>query len=516
MRAAVLVSLAVVGLCAVAAACGSGEPAAPGQAPSLEAGAAPGKAVPTWYRDVEPLVQTACAGCHVANGTGGFLLDRETAVLLAAFLAERVASRIMPPWPPGRGGPAIVDARALDDAAIATITAWAAGGTPFGDERDHVERPARTSRLPARTPDLHLAVPLEGAYRRPDNAFVSDEVRCFVLDLPAAAAGGAAIIAAKWQAAHPVGIHSLSGVPLDAEAARRAHARERADGRAGFECGGGLGDLAHGPPLGANGTGAAGDGSSLPDGTAVRVPAGGAVLMRIHYAAAHLGEVADASGVDLWLARETEPVRPLELVTITAPSELPCPTGPSADAADACSRDHAFSRLAGGDAAEVRARADALLAACGTSLEAYTARLPFAASAPDHFAIPSSCASALPFDGVIRVVHPRMLTHGAGIRVEAERADGSYGVLVDIPSWRWAWDGAYVLEQGVAVQAGRKVRVSCTFDNGAAAQWSALTGEPGHDSAARPPFLAPGYVIGAPSRAAETCTAFLGVERTSS
>lgn len=192
---------------AVAAACGSGEPAAPGQAPSLEAGAAPGKAVPTWYRDVEPIVQTACAGCHVANGTGGFLLDRETAVLLAAFLAERVASRIMPPWPPGRGGPAIVDARALDDAAIATITAWAAGGTPLGDERDHVERPARTSRLPARTPDLHLAVPLEGAYRRPDNASVSDEVRCFVLDLPAAAAGGAAIIAAKWQAAHPVGIH---------------------------------------------------------------------------------------------------------------------------------------------------------------------------------------------------------------------------------------------------------------------------------------------------------------------
>jgi len=109
-----------------------------------------------------------------------------------------------------------------------------------------------------------------------------------------------------------------------------------------------------------------------------------------------------------------------------------------------------------------------------------------------------------------------MLTHGAGIRVEAERADGSYGVLVDIPSWRWAWDGAYVLEQGAAVQAGRKVRVSCTFDNGAAAQWSALTGEPGHDSAARPPFLAPGYVIGAPNRAAETCTAFLGVERTSS
>ena len=249
MRALVLAILGLVA-CGSSAAPG-GEAPAPAIAPTLPT-------VPTWYRDVEPIVQTACAGCHVAQGTGGFLLDRETAVLLATFLSERVAARTMPPWPPGRAGPALVDARALDDPQIATITAWAAGGTPLGDPRDHVERPARSAQLPARAPDLHLAVSPADAYQRPGSAFVSDEVRCFVLDLPqtAALADGAWVTAAKWQAAHPIGIHSLSGLPLDAESARLAHARERKDGRPGFECAGGLGAIAHGPPLGANGTGA--------------------------------------------------------------------------------------------------------------------------------------------------------------------------------------------------------------------------------------------------------------------
>ncbi len=509
MRARVLAMSGLV-------ACGSS--AATSAEVPVEAGAPALTAAPTWYRDVEPIVQTECVGCHVAQGTGGFLLDRETAVLLASFISERVAARTMPPWPPGKAGPALVDARALDDAQIATITAWAAGGTPLGDPRDHAERPARAARLPARAPELHLAVPAAGAYQRPANAFVSDEVRCFVLDLPqtAALAGGAWVTAAKWQAAHPVGIHSLSGVPLDAGGARLAHARERNDGRPGFECAGGLGAIAHGPPLGANGTGAAADGSMLPARTAVHVPAGGAIVMRIHYAVLHLGDVTDASSVDLWLASDEERprLRALELVTVTAPAELPCPTGPSALATSTCSRDNAFTRLAADDAAAARARADALLAACGTTIDGYSARLPFSATVPDHFPIPSSCASAMPFDGTVRVVHPRMLTRGSSIRVEAERADGSFEILVDIPAWRWAWDGAYVLEQGVAVRAGATLRVSCMFDNGAAAQWSSLTGEPAHDSAARPPFLAPAYVVGAASRAGESCTAFLGVERT--
>jgi hypothetical protein len=99
------------------------------------------------------------------------------------------------------------------------------------------------------------------------------------------------------------------------------------------------------------------------------------------------------------------------------------------------------------------------------------------------------------------------------VSVEAEQDDGSFRPVLDIPRWNWAFESAYALEQGVPVRAGKHLRVSCTFDNGLANQWSALTGEPGHGAPARPPQLAPGYLIAAPSRAAESCTVYLGIER---
>ena len=84
MRARVLAMSGLV-------ACGSS--AATSVEVPVEAGAPALTAAPTWYRDVEPIVQTECVGCHVAQGTGGFLLDRETAVLLASFISEQVAAR---------------------------------------------------------------------------------------------------------------------------------------------------------------------------------------------------------------------------------------------------------------------------------------------------------------------------------------------------------------------------------------------------------------------------------------
>src|SRR4051794_15867668 len=98
---AVLVSTLV----ACAAACTTGDVAAPadevarlGGEPSLP------PVVPTWFHDVEPIVQRACIGCHVDKGTGSFPLDKLTTTALATLVAEQVSSRNMPPWPPARGG----------------------------------------------------------------------------------------------------------------------------------------------------------------------------------------------------------------------------------------------------------------------------------------------------------------------------------------------------------------------------------------------------------------------------
>jgi hypothetical protein len=507
-----VVSVALFALAASAGgACDSGDAPAPSPAfgpapPTVDAG----RPAPTWFRDVEPIVQVECAGCHAADGTGGFPLDQATTTSLASLVAERVSARDMPPWPPARGGASIASSRMLDDADVATITTWAAAGAPAGNPVDHVERSPRVFAVPPRAPDLRLAMSSADAYQQPSNQFVTDEIRCFVLDLPASSVG-VWVTAARWRAGTPVGVHNLGGVVLDATAAVAARARSHRDGRAGFECGGGLGDVERSgrPSLAANGTGGAFDGATiLPPAAAVRIPAGGAVLMRAHYAVKHLSNASDRSGVDLWLA-DTSRVRPLVTAAVSAPVEVPCPSGVSLDPGNPCSRDNAFARLAPGDPSAARARADALLATCGTTLEA-AAR---ATGDADHSFVTTSCTSVAPFDGTIRVVDAHMQTRGASVRVESEQGDGSWKVVLDIPRWRWAWEGAYLLDGGVPVRAGKRLRVSCRFDNGASNQWSALTGEPGHDAPARPPLLAPGYLVAAPHRAAEACTAYLGIER---
>jgi hypothetical protein len=517
--------VSVAGASLIGLACAGGDAASPVNdiSPLAPApvGAAASATTPTWYHDVEPIVQVECAGCHTATGPGAFPLDRFTTVSIGDLVAENVSRREMPPWPPNADGTnvaALEGARVLSDEAIATIVAWWAGGAPDGDIRDHVDRAPRVGAVPPGAPGLHLELADGDSYGVPANQFITDEVRCFVVDLPASMPG-VWITAARWNSTAPIGIRAIGGVALDATAARAARLRERKDGRAGFECGGGFGDVPESPWIGGSGISVPGDGATiLPAGNAVRLMAGGAILMRVHYAVKHLASAADRPSVDLWLASETErrTVRPLVSAGVAAPVEVPCPTGISLDPANACSRDNAFARLAAPDPTGARAAADARLAACGTTLAAATAPAVAAARATGtpSFLVSSVCASVVPWDGVARVVRGRMQTRGAEILVEAESSDGSWAAILDIPRWRWAFDSAYVLTQGVPVTAGKHLRVSCTFDNGLANQWSALTGEPGHDAPARPPVLAPGYLITAPNRAAEACEASIGIERT--
>lgn len=518
MRRFAVVSVTFGGLVAVA--CSStGDPAAPVLAASAPA-PLPSAGAPTWYRDVEPILQTACTQCHTTNGAGAFVLDRDTATAIAPFLAETVKDGKMPPWPPGPLSPPIADARTLDETSVATIVAWAAAGAPLGDARDHVERPSRARPLPARAPDLTLAIGDPRAYEAPASPFATDEVRCFVMETPPAlGTGDARVVAARFHAGAPVGVHDIGAVVVGAEAAAMLRAQSGADGRAGFECAGGLferGTELESVLLGAHDPGSGSAAATiLPEGTAAAIPAGGAVVMRVHYGVKHLAGARDRSTIDLWLASAAEAPKlaVLEHLTVDAPVEVPCPSGLATDPSSPCSRENAFVRFASVLANDARARADFRLGECGTKLEALTSTLAFASTSAPRFLVGTTCTRASPFAGTVRVVRPRMLTHGASIRVEAEQADGSWAIVVDVPRWRWSWAGAYVLERGVPIAAGRGLRVSCTFDNGDANQWSAQTGEPGHLGPARPPWLAPSYLVAAPHRAAERCAVDVAVER---
>ena len=95
--------------------------------------------VPTWARDVAPIIQRSCQQCHRADGIGPMpLLTYEQTVPFAPLIRYRVEQRIMPPWHLDKtvGIQEYANDISLSDDEIATIVRWADAGAPEGDPAD--------------------------------------------------------------------------------------------------------------------------------------------------------------------------------------------------------------------------------------------------------------------------------------------------------------------------------------------------------------------------------------------
>jgi hypothetical protein len=468
----------------------------------------------TWYRDIEPIAQEKCGACHVAGGMAPVVFDETTVQALAKTIVAKVRDRAMPPWPPGPLSKPLVGERALTDAEIDRITRWAEAGAPLGDRADHQQRASVASFDPGGPPDIRATMSASGVrYVPPENAKGTDEVRCFVVDL--ANAENLWLRAVRWVAGTPAGIHHIGGAVLTFEQASAARALSGKDGRPGYECAGGLRVPAT-SGLSASGAGAD-TGTLLPKDGGIFVPARASVVLSVHYVTANVkaARVPDDSGIELWISRDGDHRRPMLGFEVHAPSEMPCPSGVSSDPNDKCSRAYALSHVEGTPAKEAAATNDFLLRKCKTTLDEHYAKLSFARDGADasRFAITTSCEDALPYDGLVQVVHAHMHTRGASARIEAQKADGSWEILLDIPKYRWVWEGAYLMKEGFPVAAGRRVRMTCVYDNGTANQWSAVTGEPGHDGPAQAPLETPHYVVAGPNRGDDMCSAMITVQR---
>jgi Copper type II ascorbate-dependent monooxygenase, C-terminal domain len=107
--------------------------------PSRIAGAAPQlqdstKPNPTFYRDVLPILQSRCQGCHRAGGISALPLETfEQAQRKAAAVANAVASRTMPPWFADPKVGHFSNDPSLSAEEIATIASWSESGAPAGD-----------------------------------------------------------------------------------------------------------------------------------------------------------------------------------------------------------------------------------------------------------------------------------------------------------------------------------------------------------------------------------------------
>jgi len=392
MRRTSKVAGSVLGLL-LAAGCSGGSSAG-----SPDAGAQ----VLPYYGQVQALFQRNCQGCHVTGGFAPFPLETYAdARAHAAAIADAVGSRRMPPWKPAEGCRPLQGARRLPDADVATLVAWATGGTPEGDPGNAVSFSPPDGGL--QWVDLTLA-PDQPYAPKPS---LTDDYHCFLLD-PHLTSDRYLVGVDVEPGQRPLVHHVL----LFATTSQDALAADAADPDPGWTCFGGPGTP--GTPRLLGGWVPGTEATRFPEGTGIPLKAGEVVVMQIHYNLAAGPGVPDSTRVQMQLA-------------------------PGAVAKPA-------------------------------------ALLPFANLG---FSIPagatgytSSVQLGSPASGVLWGVLPHMHTKGRRVTV---KAGGS--CLVDIPSWDFHWQQAYLFSTPVPITVGTELSLSCTWDNptGAAVTWGEKT-----------------------------------------
>jgi tetratricopeptide (TPR) repeat protein/mono/diheme cytochrome c family protein len=145
--------------------------------------------VPTYTKDIGPLLSERCGMCHVADGSAPFsLLTYADAKRHATDIAAVTRTRYMPPWKADPDNGPFVGQHPLTDEEIDRIQQWVAGGAPQGDAGEISQDSAATTRRQQPSewrlgpPDLIVTLPQPYSLQ----AEGTDVFRIFVIPLPVA------------------------------------------------------------------------------------------------------------------------------------------------------------------------------------------------------------------------------------------------------------------------------------------------------------------------------------------
>ena len=438
---AVLLALGVP-LAAIAASQGGGAAAAPA-------------ATPSFTRDVAPLIQQKCAGCHRTGGIAPFSLESaRQAHAWAAPIAVAVQERLMPPWPPSRRSPAFVseETTILTADERATILAWArAGGRIDGPALDAVPQ----APLEVREGETLLTVRMPTTYRPSAPKGTTDDYRCFLLDPKLSS--DVSVTSSRIEPRATKVVHHVILFRVPASEVADANRLDAAAPGPGWTCFGGTGlsagdggsvqeflNNANWISAWAPGWG----GNRLPDGNGVPLPAGSRIVMQVHYNLLN-GRARDRSRALLTVAPAAAGLTPVQTMLLPAPVELACAKGEKGPLCNRAEALAALSRKYGSTAAFVPA---GLLLLCGRS-----------ASNPVPSPI-SRCDRRIDRPTTILAVAGHMHLLGVSIRLELNPDTPRARVLLEIPRWDFHWQNAYTLKQPIVAEPGDIVRVTCRHD----------------------------------------------------
>lgn len=373
----------------------------------------------TYHRDVAPLVQEKCGGCHVEGGIAPFPLQSYADVYgMRGAVKAAVKARLMPPWQADPSCAEYAEDRSLNDEEIALLTRWVDEGGVEGDPSEAPASLPRSAQGGLPRVDLELAMP--EAYSPTQSP---DEYRCFVMDWPEAQMSYVTGFMA--QPGRPTIVHHIIAFLILPEDVARIQALDEAEPGPGYTCFGGPGgDATRASWLGAWAPG--GHAAVLPEGTGIRVPVGSKIVLQMHYNLSTANAAPDRTSIAMSLASSVEKVaivQPWANPAWLKPGGMPIPAGEK----DAHAQFHfdissALSYITGG------------VFQNNQPITVYGAGL-------------------------------HMHTRGTWARLNIERKTGATECMLHIPRWDFHWQGSYGFAQPKVIKPGDRIGLECHWDN---------------------------------------------------
>ena len=369
---------------------------------------------PTYHRDIAPMMDVFCGGCHSGNGIGAFpFTTYEEVVDTAGLILDEIERGEMPPWRAGADCNTYINNPTLREAELATFRNWVERGVPEGDPSEAVAVPTT---LDIRIPRVDFQDSIPEDYKPIPPGYWPETYRCHTFE---------------WPYEEPKFITGFRGDPGDdgivhhivyfvsppGERADFYRDLQDEDDEPGFECHGGLmfNDL-EAQWIGTWTPGKMGEMGRYPEDVGVLVEPGSVVTALVHY---DLSGSGDASRVGYNVTLEDEVSRVgmvvpwLDLDWINSAS-MEIPVGESAVV-------HSHS----GDLWGLAEDREVLI------------------------------------HGAALHMHSR----GVEASLLVERANGEEECVLLIPEWSEDWQVQHVLEKPVRFGPGDNLNISCTFDN---------------------------------------------------
>ncbi|MFG0257727.1 MAG: redoxin domain-containing protein [Phycisphaerales bacterium JB043] len=359
----------------------------------------------TYTQHIQPIIAANCMECHVDGGIAPFSFESYSdTARRAAMISYVTRERIMPPWPGDPEYRRFRGERTLTDRQIELIRAWTETGKQRGDDAHALAVPERTTDWPLGEPDA--IVTMEEPYKLPATGV--DQYRRFVMKSPFDEP--TTITAISFKPGDPGVVHHAN---IFYDGTGEARQRAALDEGPGYDAFGDKGGMQATYEWETEGFGIGGwapgaRGYQLPDGVGLLLPAGGDIMVEVHY---HLNGVAtsDQSSIAFYTAKE-----PVERYT---DGLLMGSLDVSIKAGDASYKRHIYMDV--------------------------------------------------PVDMELIDMFPHMHYLGTRVKAEATTPDGATIPLLKIDDWDFRWQALYQFPEPVRIPAGSRIDAWFSYDNSA-------------------------------------------------